>query len=460
MKNSFFLACSLFLLLCGILTSAQTRDVSTTTQTVRPRLTPTQWREDLQFAVDTFLERDRSFGPEARQRFRDAIADLQRTVEGKTDEQIIVELAKAVALSKNAHTRLYLLRNRSELRRYPIRVWWFADGLYVIRATPDYSELLGAKILRIGGRTVDQVKQAVDPIFAGNTAWLKYMNAYTMTSPDVLIGLGLIGSDGKAEIECKNRRGENRKRQLEPLPLRRSDQPTESWWDLAPARPRDDGAWLSALSLHAARLPLYLHNTERQYWSRTLPQWRLFYIQFDRSADAPGREPFAEFGKHIITELQSAAVKKLVVDMRFNTGGNLDIAKTFMEQLAALARERNLKVYVIIGRATFSAGLFHAMQLRQYANAILVGEPAGDELDFWSEGGNAVAPNSKLSFHYADRFHSMSPVERPELKEYLVTSSDLSVKNPKPDILVNMTVRDYLLGRDPALEAIVKSCLS
>jgi len=49
----------------------------------------------------------------------------------------------------------------------------------------------------------------------------------------------------------------------------------------------------------------------------------------------------------------------------------------------------------------------------------------------------------------------MSAVERPELKEYLVTGSDLSVKNAKPDILVNMTVRDYLMGRDPALDAIV-----
>src|SRR6266850_3539622 len=280
------LCCALY-----VLTGAQTRDVSTTSETVRQRLTTAQWREDLQFAVDTFLQRDRSFSPEARQRFRDTVADLERTVEGKTDEQIIVELAKAVAFSKNAHTRLYLLRNRSELRRYPIRVWWFGDGLYVIRATPDYSELLGARILRIGGRTVDQVKQAVDPLFAGNTSWLKYMSAYTMTSPDVLIGLGLIGSEGKAEIEFKNQFGGSGKRQLEPLPLRRSDEPTESWWDLAPSRPRDDGAWLSALSIDAARLPLYLQNTERQYWSQTLPQWQLLYIQFNRSGDAPGGEP-------------------------------------------------------------------------------------------------------------------------------------------------------------------------
>src|SRR5437773_1662571 len=135
-----FLLCCV---LCGV-ADAQRKEASTT-QTGRQQLTPAQWREDLQFAVDTFLERDRSFSPEARQQFRRAIAELQKNVDVKTDNQIIVEFAKAVALAKNAHTRLYLLRNRTELRRYPIRVWWFADGLYVVRATPEYSALLGAR---------------------------------------------------------------------------------------------------------------------------------------------------------------------------------------------------------------------------------------------------------------------------------------------------------------------------
>src|SRR5713101_2827442 len=121
-------------LFCCVLSgvaAAQTRDVSPPSDTGRQSLTPAQWREDLQFAVDTFLARDRSFSPDARQQFRTAIAELQRTVDGKADDQIIVEFAKAVALARNAHTRLYLLRNRTELRRYPIRVWWFAEGLYV-----------------------------------------------------------------------------------------------------------------------------------------------------------------------------------------------------------------------------------------------------------------------------------------------------------------------------------------
>ena len=251
------LACLIALLLCCVLydiVGAQTKDASATAENGRRRLTPSQWREDLQFAVDTFLERDRSFTPEARQQFRSAIAQLQKTVEAKSDDQIIVEFAKAVALAKNAHTRLYLLRNRTELRRYPIRVWWFADGLYVVRATAEYSELLGAKVLTIAGRTVEQVKREVAPLFAGNASWRTYMSAYTMTSPDVLIGLGLIAVDGRAEVGFTDRHGKKGKRRLESLPLRRTDQPTESWWDLCPTRPRDDGSWLSAL-----------HSTTRTY---------------------------------------------------------------------------------------------------------------------------------------------------------------------------------------------------
>ena len=451
------LAGSSLLLLCCVLyvvAGAQTKDASSTAETGRQRLTPAQWREGLQFALDTFLARDRSFSPEARKQFRTAIGELQRTVDGKSDDQVIVEFAKAVALAKNAHTRLYLLRNRSELRRYPIRVWWFADGLYVVRATPDYSELLGAKLLTIAGHTVEQVKEEVGPLFAGNASWRTYMSAYTMTSPDVLTGLGLIASDGRAEIGFVNRDGRKGKRRLEPLPLRRSDQPTESWWDLCPTRPRDDGSWLSALSLDAAHLPLYLQHTERQYWSQYLQHERLFYIQFDRAGNAPSGESLTEFGKRALSELGSAAVNKIVVDVRFNTGGDLSIGRPFINQLAALAKERKIKVYVITGRATFSAGIFHAMQLRQSVNAILVGEPIGDVLEIWSEGGNLLTPNSRLSLHYADRLHSYSPLERPEFKQYLVTDTDLSITDPGPDILVRMSARDYFAGRDPALEQV------
>ena len=307
----------LLCLCCSI--NAQTQQ-GPTAASGRPKLTPAQWREDLQLAVDTFLARDRSFSPEARAQFRAAIGKLQQTVESKSDEQIIVELAKAVALANNAHTRLYLLRNRTELRRYPIRVWWFPEGLYVVRATPELSALLGARILQIGGHSVQQIKREVAPLYAGNDAWRTYISAYTMTSPDVLMGLSLVPESGKTEITFIDRQERKGHRQLDPLPLLRSDQPTESWWDLCPTRLRNDGEWVSALTLPAERLPLYVQNTERSYWSRFLPASRLLYLQFNRSGNAPGGESLAEFGRRTVAEIQTMAVNKIVFDVRFNTG--------------------------------------------------------------------------------------------------------------------------------------------
>jgi len=136
-----------------------------------------------------------------------------------------------------------------------------------------------------------------------------------MTSPDVLIGLGLIGPSGVAEITFTNRQGKKGKNQLEPLPLQRSDQPTESWWDLCPTRPRDDGSWVSALSNGAASLPLYLQNTSVNTGCNTYRTGDSFIFSLTGSTNAPTRESLDEFGKRALGELQSAALDKIVVDL-------------------------------------------------------------------------------------------------------------------------------------------------
>jgi hypothetical protein len=110
-------------------------------------------------------------------------------------------------------------------------------------------------------------------------------------------------------------------------------------------------------------------------------------------------------------------------------------------------------LYVITGRSTFSAGISHAAHLKQSSNATFVGEPIGDELDTWSEGGNIVLPNSGLTVHFTNGFHSLSTVERPEFEQYEWT--DLDLDDLAPDILVRFSSDDYLSGRDPALAAIL-----
>jgi hypothetical protein len=443
MKHLFFLRWLLvaFLLLPGLPSQAQLT------------LTPAQWRQDLQVALDSFLVHDKSFSPAAAAMFRTRVANLRDSLAFKTTPQLLVGLARAVAGSGNAHTRLYLLRNRSVLRRYPVRLWWFTDGLYVVKTTPAYAALLGAKVEQLAGRTPAALRRLVDPLYAGGPGWKEYMSTYTLTSPEILQGLGVLGADEAVPLLVRTRQGQRLTQRLPPLPLTPSRQPLEAWWDLMPGHPGRGATWQSALPTDTAALPLYLRLPQQQYWRRYLPAAQLLYIQYNRAGNQPDAATVEAFGAQTLAALRVRPATKVVVDLRLNTGGNLQVAQAFFDQLGALARQQGARLYVITGGATFSAGLFHAAQLRQ-AGATVVGTPAGDALDFWAEGGNLTLPNSQLDLHYADRFHSYSPVAHPEWAPYLYL--DLSVPDITPTAVAGLSSQAYLSGRDPALDAIVR----
>lgn len=408
------------------------------------------WRQDLDVAERKLARYDRSLSAEEARRFRDAIGALRQTLDKKSDAEIIVGLARAVALADNAHTRLYILRNRTELRRLPVRLWWFVDSLRVVKASAAHRDLVGCAVTNIGGYAPSRVREAVAPLFAGNASWREYMSAYLMTSPEVLLGLGLVADMDKItwEFRCA---GRNISATLAPLPLAKSASPTEAWWDLSPVRkPTTDQEWSSAPV--AMPLPFYLRYADKFYWHQYLPEAQALYVNYSRSQRMPTGPSLEEYAQGIAEDVRDKPVKRIVIDLRFNTGGDLGLGRAVMEDLQALAQAKGATVVVISGRATFSAGLFHLVQWKDWG-AMIVGEPAGDELDYWSEGGNIILPNSKLYVHYANGFHTYSSKDYPDFKPYF---SDLNVDTVAPDVLVRMTWDQYLLGEDPALQAALR----
>jgi hypothetical protein len=85
-----------------------------------------------------------------------------------------------------------------------------------------------------------------------------------------------------------------------------------------------------------------------------------------------------------------------------------------------------------------------------------VGEPVGDELDMWSEGGNLLLPNSKLTIHYANALHAYSTRPYPD-REPL---NDFNVDSVAPEITVDLSWSEYVAGKDPVLEIIGRSLRS
>lgn len=403
------------------------------------------WREDIAVARQQFLAKDLSFSSAARTEADRRLALLERAVPKLSDVQIQARLAEAAALAGNAHTRVYLLRNRGVWRRYPLRIWRFADGWRVVAVRPGLQAILGAQLTAIGGRPVVDAERAVRPLFAGNDRWAGYMASYSLTSPDALQGVEHTRSDA-AEFTFKTARGVLR-RVLEPEPFTPRMSPEESWWFLAPAHEANEG-WIQALAGRTA--PLSLAAPDRSYGLRRCDGGAL-YVQYFRAQDASG-ESVAAFTRRVLEAVTHEAPSKLIIDLRFNTGGDLTKARPLFEALAKVPLSQQARrFFVILGPSTFSAGISPAASLRSETKAVIVGSEPGDDLEFWAEGGNVVLPRSGLAMHYADRAHTYS--DHPSSVDPKLVAWNAEAHDLKPDLPADWRWADYAAGRDPQLEA-------
>jgi hypothetical protein len=320
-----------------------------------------------------------------------------------------------------------------------------------VKATPEHQQTLGCRVLKIGNHDPASVRASVRTLFSGNESWTDYISVYYMTSPEILYGLGLIPDIEHVPFTFDTCEAQIFTTTLEPLPLRKTSKPTEAWWDLSPLHRGDPEQFVQSLDNRSPDLPLHLRHPDDYYWFEYLPKQNAVYFQYNKSLNMPEPgENFNEFSAHLLTFIDQHAVQAMILDLRFNTGGDLTIASPLMQELHD--RFQGKRVFLITGRATFSAGLYHAARWKQWGDAIFVGEPVGDNLDFWAEGGDLVLPNSLLRLRYSNGFHKYSLKEYPQFRPYFM---QLRVASLLPDVPIQTSAEDYFAGRDPAIERIL-----
>jgi hypothetical protein len=413
-----------------------------------PRSRTEAWQQDLDVMTRRFAQLNRSLTPGERTLFIEKVEAIRASVDNLNDDQIAMRMAEALTVDDEPHTRLLLLRNATQLRRLPVRVWWFPDGLRIIRTTPEYRQLLGCRIDDFAKVPARQARELAGRAYAGNSSWRDYMTTYTLTSPEALRGAGITRDLEQVEVGLSDCRGAGR-RTLRPQPLVKSDRTVESWWDLSPLRESPHGITEHVLGSNPRRLPPYLRNVAANYTVERIKGSDIVYLQFNRSQPDP-KEKISVFTDRVLAEIARGKPRALVVDLRFNTGGDAGLSRELFrvinEHTASLPR------YVITGRNTFSAGISSLAQMVSGPETKIVGELAGDDLDHWSEGGYVTLPNSTFEIDFQTVFHSYSSSPCPRD----VACVDMNVDHIEPDVPVTVMWAEYLAGRDPALEAIAK----
>ena len=156
--------------------------------------------------------------------------------------------------------------------------------------------------------------------------------------------------------------------------------------------------WSGIFPIENEAPPVFTNYREDNYNYKFLQDKKTLYIQFNQSVDQPGRETVKEFTANLKKEVMSADLQRCIVDLRNNDGGSpvWEDLLTFLKGHDTFNQHGRL--FVLIGRRTFSSAVIFATRLQLQTNAIFIGEPTGQGPLFYSRPDLIELPHSRLPF--------------------------------------------------------------
>ena len=407
-------------LLIGCASWALTQGAPQKGSTRPPVVEKEQWREDLRYFARELPKRHKNlYHAVSRGEFERAVAELDQAVPSLEDHQIVVRMVQIAASVGDGHTGVHL---PAYFKRYPLRLHWFGPELRVTAAGDGQASALGLRLVKIGDLGIDEVRARVATCFpsaANENEWLELNTspAFVIVS-EVLHTLGIVPDLGPASFTFEDDEGKPLVLEIAPVWLQFVEgRPTLK---LTPAvKPEDQ--------------PITRPRPGEPLWFTYLPDSQTVYANFS-SYDSLGAS-----AKKLFQLVDERPTKRLVIDLRQNGGGDFFVGRKHLIEPVKARPEINQKgkLFVLVGRRTFSAAMVNAIDFRKDTQAILVGEPIGERPNSYSENDEMTLPNSRVVVSYSTRYYQFLDEDVPAVL---------------PDQRIDPSWTDFAAGRDPVLD--------
>jgi tetratricopeptide (TPR) repeat protein len=390
------------------------------------------WRYDLEILKrevmrKAYLRRELSFDE-----FNKQYKEIYNSIDKKTDVQLIMAFMKLMATVNDGHSAIFAPSRKEFQLAVPLQFYHFKEGLYIVAADEKHKHLLGAKVLGFEKKTVDEVNKALSPILArDNEMGVLYHLAGLVRYPLALQGAGLISNANALELQLMDGNGKKFTASIEPdMTTARVDQKS------VPVN------WVTLNQVNGKPIPLYLKNTKTYYWFEQLPN-KVLYLQWNAVVNDKA-ESLRQFTDRLFKYINDNEIEKLVIDLRWNNGGNTMLLPYFINSIIRSDKiNKRGNLFVITGRRTFSAAQNLSTYLEQRTNSIFVGEPTGSNPNFVGEEDFITLPYSQLAMNVSDLFWQSS---WPGDHRIWIA----------PSIYIPPTFKAYNENRDECLDAIIK----
>lgn len=358
--------------------------------------------------------------------FSKQILDLKTNIVSLSDEQIIVKLMLVVGSLGNGHNLIIPTSpKKGALKKLPVQFYHFNDGMFIIDADKGYEQWVGYKVESIENTPIKEALQKTNAVNAkDNNMQTFWLGPYYLGLPDVLKGLWIIENGNQVTITLSDVNGEFQKVKMNPISWNFTD---------FPKMPK----------LKDNKQPLFLSKTSDPYWYRLLPEKNAIYVQFNIVSQKKAQS-FKDFNNELRNQITQNATQYLILDLRHNHGGNGSIVPPMLKTLINFeVMNPKGKIFVLMGRETFSAAQNLLTDITKYTNPILVGEPSGSKPNHIGEAGWFKLPYSGLMGLISTQYHQTSKAE--DNRKWIA-----------PHVPVGLSSVDYFDGNDKALNIIMK----
>jgi len=397
-------------------------------QGIPPNPTKAEWVEDVNYLADKMREIHPSlYTLVSENKFTNTIKEIESKISDLSESQTIMELFRLIAVPNDAHCFPFIFFPCFDLHGYPLQIYGFEDGWFVVDAANRYEHLIGTEIIKIDTTSMNEIFQLFQPYIAteNNTGKLERFT-YLVLMPEWLESQDIIEEMDEAPLTFEKSDGELITQMISSTPFLNS-----FYW--------------SSIRKIENESPAYLSNPrDLKYWFKIIEPGNTLYIQFNQVENQSGHETISQFADRITQFIKMNKIDKTVIDIRNNDGGN----DLLLEDLTAAIRDSEQinqqgKLFVLIGRRTFSSAVIFANQLQLQTKAIFMGEPTGQGPIFFGNPNLVRLPNSGLVFSV-----STTSTERTQATWPFIVKNEIS-----PDISVLFSSKDFVNGTDPVLAA-------
>jgi len=347
--------------------------------------------------------------------FNQQLTTLISEVTDLDKEQVIVRLLKVNASIGDEHTIMFPNADYY----LPFQFKFFDEGIAITVTDSLHTKYLLYRVLSIDDTPTAKIISVLKTIVKqDNLSYSKYFEAFYCNNTSILKGLGIIKNIQEVKFKLLSPQGDTVITTVSGI----KKEVITNWKYAEPYK------------------QILAYSNLSNYWFQYNESKKVLYFNY-RSCAESENESFAAFNKRLFEFIKEKKPAKLILDLRFNGGGNSAILNPFIKAIKKSFLNNKNSFFVLIGQKVMSSSLMNAIELKRTTNATFVGEPTGGNINHFGEIKSFELPNLNMRVTYSTKYW-----ENWKNMEGSLT----------PDIFISNSFYDFLKANDKAIEKILE----